>query len=137
MTKQGFSAGHRLHLKNDFEQIIHGGKRIQGFGLILWYKPASNPTHKPRLGIVVSRKLANAVVRNRIKRLLREAFRLYREDLQSGVDYVFSPRCSEQLATFSQMQQALQALCQRAGLWQTQGASSQTHLKGESNDTGK
>ncbi len=45
-----------------------------------------------RIGLVVSRKVGNAVVRNRWKRLLREAFRLSRVDLPSGVDLVVVPR---------------------------------------------
>lgn len=46
----------------------------------------------PRLGLSVSRKVGGAVVRNRWKRLLREAFRLSRRDLPPGVDLVIVPR---------------------------------------------
>lgn len=46
----------------------------------------------PRLGLSVSRKVGGAVVRNRWKRLLREAFRLSRRELPRGVDLVMVPR---------------------------------------------
>ena len=138
MKGQGLSKGRRLHLKNDFQQIIQGGKRIQGCGLVLWYKPfPGSDENNRRLGIVISRKLGNAVVRNRIKRLLREAFRLNWEDLQSGVDYIFNPRCSDELSTLCQMQHAMQTLCQRAGLWQPGNASVKAHTKNEKNFMGK
>ncbi len=116
MTRQGLPRCRRLHLKEDFKNIIHGGKRISGHGLVLWYKPAPNGQNDRRLGIVVSKKLGGAVVRIRAKRLLREAFRLNREKLASGVDYIFHPIDSEALATLQQMQEALLSLCRRAGL---------------------
>lgn len=121
MTDQGLPRAQRLHLKNDFKQIIHGGKRIQGNSLVLWYRPVPDLPVR-RLGIVVSRKFGSAVMRNRAKRLLREAFRLNRENLPNGVDYIFSPRCSKDLATLPCVQQALEQLCRRAGLWRPIGA---------------
>ena len=122
MLKQGLSKGHRLHLKNDFKEIIQGGKRIQGESLVLWYKPAPQERQTPRMGLVVSKKLGGAVVRNRAKRLLREAFRLNRENLAGGVDYIFSPRRSEKWTTLAQAQDALHSVCRRAGLLQVNAA---------------
>lgn len=116
MLSQGLPRSRRLHLKNDFKNVIQTGRKIQGFGLVLWWKPAPLGKEDRRLGLVVSRKLGNAVVRNRVKRLLREAFRLNRERLQSGVDYVFSPRDSECLATADAAENAVLSLCRQAGL---------------------
>lgn len=116
MKCQGLSKDSRLHLKEDFKNIIHDGKRIQGKYLVLWYKPAPQAGSNRRLGIVISKKVGCAVIRNRVKRLLREAFRLNRENLLSGTDYIVSPRNSEELATLSQMQYALLDVCRKAGL---------------------
>ncbi|MBN2292748.1 MAG: ribonuclease P protein component [Pirellulales bacterium] len=51
-----------------------------------------NGLDHPRLGLSVSRKVGRAVVRNRWKRLIREAFRLSRHQLPDGVDFVVIPR---------------------------------------------
>jgi len=116
MTAQGLSKDRRLHLKKDFQDIICGGKRIQADNLILWYKPAPEGQSICRLGIVVSKKLGGAVVRNRTKRLLREAFRLNRERLKSGINYIFSPRRSEQWITLAQAENNLLGVCRIANL---------------------
>ena len=116
MYSHGLPRSRRLHLKNDFKNIIQSGRRIAGLGLVLWWKPAPMGHEDKRMGLVVSRRLGNAVQRNRIKRLLREAFRLNRERLQGGVDYIFSPRDSESLASADAAENAVLSLCRQAGL---------------------
>ncbi|WP_428073226.1 ribonuclease P protein component [Candidatus Avelusimicrobium aviculae] len=106
----------RLHLKKDFEAIIRNAYRLQGEGMVIWWRPSSYPGARTRLGIVVSRKLGGAVVRNRVKRLLRESFRLNREKLKPGTDLIVSPRSSEILADVHSAQRALLALCGKAGI---------------------
>jgi ribonuclease P protein component len=59
--------------------------------LVLYLFPRGG-SDEPRLGVSVSRRLGGAVVRNRVKRLLREAFRTCSGDLDRGHDYVLVAR---------------------------------------------
>ncbi|MGA2254263.1 MAG: ribonuclease P protein component [Thermoguttaceae bacterium] len=67
----------------------------------------------PRLGLSVSRKVGGAVVRNRWKRCIREAFRLSREQLPSGVDLIVIPR-SDAVPETVGIQESLVRLARRA-----------------------
>lgn len=65
--------------------------------LVVCWQPRSQA--EPRFGLTVSRKVGGAVVRNRVKRWLREAIRHERGDL-SGVDIVFIARSSAAMAGY-------------------------------------
>ena len=60
-------------------------------GVLVVYAVETDLPH-PRLGCSVSKKVGGAVVRNRYKRLFREAFRLEQANLPAGVDFVLIPR---------------------------------------------
>lgn len=116
MPSYGLPRSSRLHLKNDFQKVIHGGVRLQYNGLILWWRSGSEPNRPARFAVVVSRKLGTAVVRNRTKRLLREAFRLNRKNIKLGIDLILSPRESEKIRNVHAAQEALKTLCGEAAL---------------------
>jgi ribonuclease P protein component len=80
----------RLRCRSDFQNAFRKGLRASDARLTIWADRNGLPYS--RLGIVVGRKYGGAVQRNRIKRLLREAFRLNRERLPAGVDLVCAPR---------------------------------------------
>ena len=115
MLPNGLPRSARLHLKRDFERIIQSGRRYQTQGLVLWTAPSAY-TGPARFAVVVSKKLGPAVMRNRTKRRLREAFRTSRVQLKMGVDIIVSPRDSEKLSTVQAAQSALTSLCGQAAL---------------------
>ncbi len=94
----GLSKEQRIRRRSDFQRIQGQGQRLQTrhFVFIFANRPAGAlPDSGPRLGIAVSRKIGNAVVRNRVKRLVREAFRATRSQFGDRVDVVVIARSSQ------------------------------------------
>ena len=79
-----------------------------------------NGTQENRLGITVSTKFGGAVKRNRIRRRLKEVYRLNEHTLQSGYDIVIVARMSSQNAKWSEINDAAPALFAKLGLTKKQ-----------------
>ena len=78
-----------------------------------------NSVGHPRLGLSVGRKHGGAVKRNRIKRLLREAFRLTRSQLPQEFDLVCVPRVRERVTLAEYMESLPKLAAQAAARWRT------------------
>ena len=76
----------RLVNNRQFKAVLAHGRRL-GNGLLTLYMAENNCGH-PRLGISVKKSCGNAVVRNRLKRLSREAFRQSQGRIPAGFDYL-------------------------------------------------
>ncbi len=81
---------HRLRTTGEFQRVYRSGQRLRGKGFALIF--LDNAFAYTRLGISVHRKAGNAVRRNRIKRLLREVFRLHRDLFPARSDVVLTIR---------------------------------------------
>ena len=105
----------RIKQGRDFARVRREGRRLACGGLLANWQPlpAGSATH---LGVVVGRKLGNAVVRSRVKRLLREAFRLHQHDLAQPVDLVLVARASIVGRPFAEVEQDFLATMRRASL---------------------
>lgn len=110
MTSFGFSGDDRIRSSLDFERIYAAGRR-QGDRFLLIFA-APNGLARPRIGLSVSRKHGPAVVRNRIKRRLREAFRTTKSQLPAGWDFILIPRNSAE-ATLRDFTKSLKRLTQK------------------------
>jgi ribonuclease P protein component len=89
-ASQRFRPQHRLRSGADFKRV-YARRCSAGDSLLVVYGCENDLPHA-RLGLSVSRKVGGAVLRNRWKRLLREAFRLQLAQLPAGVDLVIVPR---------------------------------------------
>lgn len=110
MIEYTFSKTQRLLKKTDFDSVF-ARKASVADGMLIVYA-CENDRNQSRLGLVVSRKVGNAVVRNRWKRLVREAFRLAQHDLPK-CDFVVLPR-GKQPPEFMAVQISLKSLSARA-----------------------
>ncbi|MHC4558817.1 MAG: ribonuclease P protein component [Planctomycetota bacterium] len=86
MKRLSFPKKKRLVSNRQFKAVLARGRRLSN-GLLTLYV-AENDCGYPRLGVSVGKSHGNAVMRNRLKRLLREAFRLSQEQIPPGYDYL-------------------------------------------------
>jgi len=112
MTDQRFLRQYRIRSSADFRRA-YTRRRSAADGMLLVYA-CENGLEHPRLGLSVSRKIGGAVQRNRWKRLLREAFRLNREQLPPGVDLVVIPRANAEPALLPLAQSLVRLAVQAA-----------------------
>jgi ribonuclease P protein component len=82
----------RLSRSGEFERVYREGRSYANRHLVVYAFPRAGADDGPRLGVSVGRKLGGAVERNRIKRLLREAFWAGAEELEPGHDFVIVAR---------------------------------------------
>jgi ribonuclease P protein component len=84
---------HRLSRSRDFDAVYRRGSSTSTRYLVLhWFPRDEDADGAPRLGLAVPRSVGSAVVRNRVKRLLREAWRELLLDVPRGHDYVLAAR---------------------------------------------
>ena len=105
---QGFSKKCRLRTKAEYQRVFTRRKRLFGRFCVLYYQ--RNELGCPRLGIIVSKhNVRHAVLRNRLKRQVRELFRLIQKDLPA-VDIVIIAKSGAGQASKRELQQCLKEL---------------------------
>jgi len=86
LKRLSFPKKRRLVSNHQFKAVLDRRCRASDALLALWM--ATNECGHPRLGVSVGKSCGNAVVRNRLKRLLREAFRQSQDQIPQSFDYV-------------------------------------------------
>ena len=109
----GLRGGTRLTDSPEFERVYKQGTAYRGKLISVHAFPSE--IGRPRLGLSVSKKVGNAVVRNVVKRRLREIFRSQLPEIREELDFVISARPSASGATYQELEiefgKALKKLC--------------------------
>lgn len=106
---------YRLRKNAEFRAVYRRGKSFSNNLLVLYvYRNRKNFN---RLGISVSKKVGKSVIRNRIKRLIKESFRLNCDNFKTGYDLVFIARNASNNKDYSNISNSVKNLIKKSGLY--------------------
>ena len=94
-----------LKKNHQFQFVFRNGKSYANKYLVMYVK--ENGLDKNRIGISVSKKVGNSVVRHRLTRLVRESYRLHEDIFNSGLDIVVVVRVNAKEIGYHEMESAL------------------------------
>ena len=94
-----------LKKNRDFKTVYSNGKSRANKYLVMYVM--KNGTEKNRIGISVSKKVGNSVVRHHLTRLIRESYRLSEEHFRCGIDIVVIARTSAKGRNYHEIESAL------------------------------
>lgn len=103
-----------LRDKKKFQTVYHHGRSYANRYMVLYVFQTEDDS---RAGFAAGKKLGSAVVRNRVKRLLRESYRLSQKQLQKGYALLLIGRKATTEARLDEVRKAFCQLCGRAGIW--------------------
>jgi len=99
-ASQSYPKAVRLRRRAEFLAVQREGRRRHSEHLVVIRRPA--PGLRSRLGVTVSKRVGNAVVRSRVKRLVREVFRAYRGDIKPPSDVLVIAKPGADTLTYAQ-----------------------------------
>lgn len=105
---------HRLLRSRDFARVRRRGRSASGPLIALYVLPVRPPD--VRVGFSVSKKVGKAVIRNRVKRRLREAVRHELPSIRPGTELVFIARPAAAGASYWEIAESVQAAFRRTGV---------------------
>ncbi|HEY4739199.1 MAG: ribonuclease P protein component [Candidatus Acidiferrales bacterium] len=103
--RQDYPRANRLIRRGEFDAVYREGRRRSSQSFVVFFR--SNGRQISRFGMSVKKALGVAVVRNRIRRRIREILRLHRQEIASGWDIVIHPRASVAKAEFASLEKEL------------------------------
>ncbi|MDO4939610.1 MAG: ribonuclease P protein component [Lachnospiraceae bacterium] len=105
-----------IRKNEDFKKVYRSGKSCANDSLIMYVLKRDDIDGSGRIGISVSKKVGNSVVRHRVARVVRECYRLHRDEVKSGYDIVVIARQPAAAYGYKEMSCAYMNLCSRMGI---------------------
>ena len=99
---------------HEFRRLYAKGKSVAASTLVVYFRRTGRPI--TQLGITVSTKVGNAVCRNRIRRRIREIYRLNEERLDKGMDIVVVARNKAAFSDYHRLEKDFVFACTRLGI---------------------
>ena len=94
-----------LKKNREFQAVYRNGRSYANRYLVMYV--SENGSDRNRLGISVSKKVGNSVVRHHVTRLVRESYRLHEEEFNSGLDIVVVARANAASVSYREIESAL------------------------------
>jgi len=115
-TTLSFPKSRRLNRTGEFNRVRKEGTTTRGALITLAISPAPEAEDKSRLGIIASRKVGRAVVRNRARRRIREIFRKHQGEVRMGISIVIIISARAARASYGQLEDEWLRLARRASI---------------------
>jgi len=103
-----------LRKNHEFKRLYNKGKSAASQSSVVYLRRNGRPEN--RLGITVSTKIGGAVQRNRVRRRLKEIYRLNESKLSPGYDIVVVARIRSRYSEFSELQSSVMSLFRKLGI---------------------
>jgi len=104
----------RIKKNEEFQQVFHKGESFANRQFVIYILDKQEQDFF-RIGLSVSKKIGNAVIRNQIKRYIRQAFLELNEDILAGKDYVIIARKPAADMTFKEVKSSLMHVLKKSG----------------------
>lgn len=106
--------------REDFNKVYRQGKSVANQQFVLYYKKRQvKPGEEApfRLGVSVSKKLGNAITRNRLRRVMKEIVRLHAEQVEEGIDFILIARKPVVEMEYAEIEKSIIHVMKRASLY--------------------
>lgn len=107
----------RIRKNPEFRLVYRRGKSYSNSVLVLYVFKNYKNNNINRIGISVSKKVGKSVIRSRVKRLISESYRLNKDNLKQGYDFVFVARAASKDKSYKDVENAIKDLFRKSGLY--------------------
>ena len=106
-----------IKLNKEFKSLYYRGGCQVSRRVVFYYRKNKRLNDINRLGLTVSKKVGNAVMRNRVRRLIKENWRLREDLISTGYDIVIVARAASAGATYAEIGKDIDYLLRKCGLF--------------------